>query len=151
MTGRGTSPIAGAALDQTLAALADPVRRRTIELLHAKPRRAGDLARELRVSPSRMSQHLRVLRRCGVIEDDGLEHDARVKLYRLKPQPFSGLRSWLDEVERFWTLELAAFKTHAERRGSRGDRVASDRGETVQFGSTRRLGKRTGGHGGRDR
>jgi DNA-binding transcriptional ArsR family regulator len=118
----GMRGVAGGGLDQTLAALADPVRRRTIELLHAKPRRAGDLARELRVSPSRMSQHLRVLRTSGVIEDDGLEHDARVKLYRLKPQPFSALRSWLDEVERFWTLELASFKAHAERRGSRRER-----------------------------
>jgi DNA-binding transcriptional ArsR family regulator len=106
-------------LDQTLAALADPVRRRAIELLHEKARRASDLARELRVSPSRMSQHLRILRRSGVIEDDGLEEDARVKLYRLKPQPFSALRSWIDEVERFWALELAAFRVHAERRSSR--------------------------------
>ena len=114
--------IAGAGLDQMLAALADPVRRRTVELLHARPRRAGDLARELRVSPSRMSQHLRMLRRSGMIEDDGLEEDARVKLYRLKRQPFAALRSWLDEVERFWTLELAAFKAHAERRGSRRER-----------------------------
>jgi DNA-binding transcriptional ArsR family regulator len=109
----------GAGLDETLAALADPVRRRAIELLGGKPRRAGDLARELRVSRSRMSQHLRVLRRSGLVEDGGLEQDARAKLYRLKPRPFSALRAWLDEVEAFWTLELAAFKAHAERRGSR--------------------------------
>jgi DNA-binding transcriptional ArsR family regulator len=106
-------------LDDTLAALADPVRRRAIELLHGKPRRAGDLARELRVSASRMSQHLRVLRKSGLIEEDGLEHDARVRLYRLKRQPFSTLRSWLDDVERFWTLELASFKAHVERKTHR--------------------------------
>jgi DNA-binding transcriptional ArsR family regulator len=77
------------------------------------------------VSPSRMSQHLRVLRRSGLIEDNGLEEDARVKLYHLKPQPLSALRGWLEEVEAFWTLELAAFKRHAEQRASA--RVASRR------------------------
>jgi DNA-binding transcriptional ArsR family regulator len=122
MTGvTGTSGLTGTSggrLDDTLAALADPVRRRAIELLQERSWRAGDLARELRVSASRMSQHLRVLRRSGLIEDDGLEDDARVRLYRLKAQPFSALRNWLDDVERFWTLELAAFKAHAERRGS---------------------------------
>ncbi len=112
-----------AALDLTLAALADPVRRRTIELLQGQPRRAGDLARELKVSASRMSQHLRVLRRSGLIEDDGLEEDARVKLYRLKPQPFCALRNWLEEVETFWSAELAAFKAHAERQRARRPRV----------------------------
>ena len=118
MTANGR--MGGDGLDETLAALADPVRRRTIELLLAKPRRAGDLAQELRLSPSRMSQHLRVLRRSGVIEDDGLEEDARIKLYRLKPQAFSALRSWLDEAQRFWILQLAAFKAHAEGSVSRG-------------------------------
>jgi DNA-binding transcriptional ArsR family regulator len=120
VTPTATRRVSGDRLDETLAALADPVRRRTIELLRAKPRRAGDLAAELRLTPSRMSQHLRVLRRSGVIEGDGLEEDARIKLYRLKPQAFSVLRTWIDEVERFWTLELAAFKAHAEGRVSRG-------------------------------
>lgn len=106
-------------LDDMLAALADPVRRRAIELLCGRPRRAGELARELRVSASRMSQHLRVLRRSGLIEEDGLENDARVRLYRLPAQPFSTLRGWLDEVERFWTLELASFKSHVERKSRR--------------------------------
>jgi DNA-binding transcriptional ArsR family regulator len=113
------SSIRSAGLDETLAALADPVRRRAIELLRGKPRRAGDLARELRVSASRMSQHLRVLRRSGLIEGDGLERDARVRLYRLRARPFSALRGWLDDVERFWTLELGAFKRHVERRNAR--------------------------------
>lgn len=106
-------------LDGTLAALADPARRRTIELLRGQPRRAGDLARELQLSPSRMSQHLRVLRRSGLVEDDGLEQDARVKLYRLRPNALAALRTWLEEVEAFWRLELAGFKAHAERRRSR--------------------------------
>ena len=102
-------------LDETLLALADPTRRRVLDLLRKKPQRAGDLAAALSMSPPRLSRHLRVLRRSGLIEDSGVEHDARVSLYRLKPERFGALRDWLAEVEAFWTWELSAFKTHAER------------------------------------
>jgi DNA-binding transcriptional ArsR family regulator len=102
-------------LDQTLLALADPTRRRVVELLRKKPRRAGDLAAALSMSSPRLSRHLRVLRRSGLIEDSGVEQDARVSLYRLRPERFAMLRGWLDEVEAFWTAELDAFKAHTER------------------------------------
>jgi DNA-binding transcriptional ArsR family regulator len=58
---------------------------------------------------------LRVLRKSGLIEDDDVEGDARVRLYRLRQEPFSQIRGWLNEVEEFWATELAAFKAHAER------------------------------------
>lgn len=102
-------------LDQTLLALADPTRRRVVELLRKKPQRAGELASALSMSAPRLSRHLRVLRRSGVIEDSGVEDDARVSLYRLKPERLGALRDWLHEVEAFWTEELSAFKAHAER------------------------------------
>jgi DNA-binding transcriptional ArsR family regulator len=105
----------GPNLDQTLLALADPTRRRVVELLRKKPRRAGDLAAALSISSPRLSRHLRVLRKSGLVEDSGVEHDARVSLYRLRPERFAMLRGWLDDVEAFWTTELAAFKAHAER------------------------------------
>jgi DNA-binding transcriptional ArsR family regulator len=107
-------------LDEMFAALADPARRGVVDLLRKKPRRAGELASALSISPARMSQHLRVLRNSGLIQDDDVEGDARVRLYRLRPEPFSAIRGWLDEVEAFWTAELNAFKAHAER--SKGKR-----------------------------
>ncbi len=107
---------AAAAVDRTLAALADPTRRAVIELLRRKPRRAGELSDALGISPPALSRHLRVLRKTGVITDDEVEDDARVRLYRLQPEPFAVLRGWLDEVEAFWTGQLAAFKAHAEKR-----------------------------------
>ena len=106
-------------LDQTLLALADPTRRRVVDLLRRKPQRAGDLAAALSVRAPRLSRHLRVLRNNGLIEDGGVEHDARVRLYRLRPERFATLRTWLEEVEAFWTAELSAFKTHAERTRAR--------------------------------
>ena len=107
-------------LDRTLAALADPHRRRVVDLLRDRPRRAGELADAARISFPAMSRHLKVLRQTGLIEPESDDADARARVYRLRPEPFSALRRWLDEVERFWTLELSAFKAHAERtRGTR--------------------------------
>src|SRR4051794_26754506 len=102
-------------LDETLLALADPARRKVIELLRKKPRRAGDLAAALDMVPPAMSRHLRILRASGLVEEEALPEDARVRVYRLRPEPFSELRLWLDEVEAFWSDQLRAFKTHAER------------------------------------
>jgi DNA-binding transcriptional ArsR family regulator len=103
-----------AALDQTLAALADPTRRRVVDLLHERPRRAGELAIAAGMSPPAMSRHLRVLRRRGLVEEDRMENDARVRVYRLAPERFNELSAWLREVESFWTDQLDAFKLHAE-------------------------------------
>jgi DNA-binding transcriptional ArsR family regulator len=107
-------------IDHTLLALADPTRRRVVDLLRKKPQRAGDIAVALSLSAPRLSRHLRVLRKSGLIEDSGVEHDARVRVYRLRPERFAILRTWLEEVEAFWSAELSAFKAHAERtRGRR--------------------------------
>jgi DNA-binding transcriptional ArsR family regulator len=102
-------------LDATLAALADPTRRRVVELLRERPRRAGDLAAASAMSGPAMSRHLRVLRASGLVEEERVEHDARVRLYRLRPEPFVALHEWLDQVQAFWTDQLSAFKAHAER------------------------------------
>ena len=106
-------------LDRTLLALADPTRRGVIELLRTEPRRASDLADLLSTTRPAMSRHLRVLRRTGLVSESEPEHDARVRVYRLERAPFSELRGWLDEVEAFWTDQLQAFKTHAEKRGKK--------------------------------
>src|SRR5437763_1128782 len=102
-------------LDRTFAALADPTRRGVIELLRKRPRRAGELAAAFEMSAQAMSRHLRVLRRTGLVEEDGLDEDARVRVYRLRAEPFAALRDWIEEVEAFWTDQLGAFKAHAER------------------------------------
>ena len=103
-----------AALDSALAALSDPTRRAVVQLLREGPRRAGDLAAALDLTPPGLSRHLRVLRRAGLIDDDEPEEDARVRLYRLEPAGFAPLREWIDELEAFWGDQLAAFKAHAE-------------------------------------
>jgi DNA-binding transcriptional ArsR family regulator len=105
------------ALDQTFTALADPTRRGVIDLLRKEPRRASDLADALGASRPAMSKHLRILRASGLVstaaetEDD----DARVRVYSLKPEKFGELRDWLDQVERFWAVQLDGFATHVAK------------------------------------
>lgn len=104
-----------AGLDRTLAALADPNRRRVVDLLSQRPRAAGDLARELELSAPAMSRHLRTLRESGLVEESHPEFDARVRIYALRPDPMVHLLRWLEESERLWTAQLAAFKDHVEK------------------------------------
>lgn len=106
-------------LDQTFAALADPSRRAVIRLLQERPRRPSEIADALELPRPAMSKHLRVLREAGLVEEEVQRDDARGRLYQLRREPFEAVREWLDEVEAFWTEQLAAFKAHAERKGRR--------------------------------
>jgi DNA-binding transcriptional ArsR family regulator len=101
-------------LHETFAALAEPTRMAVVGLLRSRPLRSGDIAAALSVSRPAMSRHLRVLRRAGLVAEETLEEDSRSRVYRLRPEAFSELRGWLDEVEAFWGDQLRAFKQHAE-------------------------------------
>ena len=106
-------------MDETLAALADPTRRKVIELLSDGPQRAGELADAVAMSRPAVSRHLRVLRRSGLVDVDSLDEDARGRVYRLRADRFVALQAWLDQVQAFWTEQLGAFKEHAERKKGR--------------------------------
>jgi DNA-binding transcriptional ArsR family regulator len=108
------SPASLPSLDRTLAALSAPERRLAVDLLREGPRRAGELAAELGLPPSSMSRHLKVLRSSGLVEESHPEFDARVRIYRLRPQPMAELKAWLEDTERGWEQQLAAFKAHVE-------------------------------------
>lgn len=69
--------------------------------------------------PASLSRHLRVLRRSGLIVDDSVEHDIRIRLYRLRAEALLPLQGWLDELQAFWGEQLRSFKAHAERSMSR--------------------------------
>ena len=102
------------ALDRTLAALADPNRRRTVDLLRERPRRAGELAESLGLTPPAMSRHLRALRQSGLVEESHPAFDARVRVYRLRPGPMDELKAWLEAAENHWADQLSALKAHVE-------------------------------------
>ena len=101
-------------LDRTLSALADPTRRRVVDLLRERPRRAGEIAETFGMSRPAMSRHLRVLRTHGLVEEKRDAADARARVYRLRPEPIDELSTWIAEVQRFWNDQLESFRQLAE-------------------------------------
>jgi DNA-binding transcriptional ArsR family regulator len=62
-----------------------------------------------------MSRHLRTLRQGGIVEESHPDFDARVRIYALRAEPMIELMRWLEETERLWSEQLAAFKAHVEQ------------------------------------
>ena len=104
-----------ASLARAFAALGDPTRCAVVELLRQQPMRAGDLAAALALAPAGLSRHLRQLERSGLVAADAVEHDARVRLYRLEPHVFATLSDWASAMQDQWRTQLSSFKAHAER------------------------------------
>jgi DNA-binding transcriptional ArsR family regulator len=91
------------------AAIADPIRRRVLELVRDRELPAGELAAQFDVSRPAVSRHLRVLREAGLVHE---RREGRLRLYRADPEPLAELRDWL---VRYWDDRLAALKDLAER------------------------------------
>ena len=102
-------------LDRTLAALADPHRRRVVDLLRERPHRAGELAQAARISFPAMSRHLKTLRRSGLVAEERDEFDSRVRIYRLRPEAMAELKTWLADTDALWARQLSALKAHLQK------------------------------------
>ena len=109
-------------LSRTFEALADPARVAVVRLLRKRPRRSSEIADALALNRPATSKHLEVLRQAGLVEAELLEEDARARVYRLRPERFSELRDFVDEVEAYWGAQLASFKAHVERKHGGGGR-----------------------------
>ena len=92
-----------------LTALADPTRRAIFERLAERPSAVGELAGEVPVSRPAVSQHLKVLKRAGLVTDRA---NGTRRIYELDPRGIIELHRYLD---RFWNRSLAAFKAAAEQ------------------------------------
>ena len=96
-----------------LAALADPTRRRIVELVGERERSAGEIASHFATSRPAVSRHLRLLREHGLISE---RREGQRRLYSLDPAPLADLDAWLDRYRRFWTNRLDALETELRRR-----------------------------------
>jgi DNA-binding transcriptional ArsR family regulator len=96
-------------------ALADPTRRRILELLAAGERAAGDIAGEFAISRPGVSRHLRVLREAGLVRSRG---EGQRRLYSVDPEPLAEVEAWLVRYRAFWAQRLDALDTEV-RRGRR--------------------------------
>ncbi|CAN5202127.1 metalloregulator ArsR/SmtB family transcription factor [soil metagenome] len=99
--------------EYALQALGDPTRRAVLEELREGPLAVGEIAERLPVSRPAVSQHLRVLKKAGLVTD---RQNGTRRLYRVDPDGLAELREYL---EGFWEEALANFKAAAEKEEGR--------------------------------
>jgi len=95
-----------AAVD-VFSALANPVRRRLLEVLQTGPRSAGDLAGEFDLSRPAVSEHLTVLRIAGLVRE---EPRGRHRYYHLEAAPLAEVGEWLHPFEHYWRARMGALR-----------------------------------------
>lgn len=103
-------------IDDLFSALADPARRRAIELLGQRPRRAGELAELLDLPAPAMSRHLKALKASDLVIESHPEIDARVRVYALNGHRLAEMKQWLERAEQVWAGQLSAFASHVAKR-----------------------------------
>ncbi|MGI8921520.1 MAG: ArsR/SmtB family transcription factor [Solirubrobacteraceae bacterium] len=91
--------------------LAEPNRRRILDLLRLEERPVGDLVAELAVSQPAVSKHLRVLREAGLVE---ARSDAQRRIYRVRMQPLQAIDQWLEPYRQLWTSRLDELERHLD-------------------------------------
>lgn len=101
--------------DVVFLALANPVRRRLLELLADGPRSAGDLAAQFDLSRPSVAEHLQILRRAELVKDEPV---GRQRHYHLTAAPLEHLNDWLHPFERFWRERLRTLADIIEDEGS---------------------------------
>jgi DNA-binding transcriptional ArsR family regulator len=106
----------------TLDALAEPRRREILELVRERELAAGAIAANFDVTRPAISQHLRVLKQAGLLDE---RREGTKRLYRARPEGLADLRDFLDE---FWSRRLDVLTREAEReeRRRKGDRGSSN-------------------------
>jgi DNA-binding transcriptional ArsR family regulator len=91
--------------------LAEPNRRRILDLLRDRERPVGDLVDALEVSQPAVSKHLRVLREAGLVD---VRSDAQRRLYRLRPEPLQSIDEWLGPYRALWAAHLDELERHLD-------------------------------------
>lgn len=94
-------------------ALADPTRRRIVEVLRAGEQQVGDVVEKAGIHQSGVSRHLRILSESGFVS---MRPDGQRRLYALKPEPFRELDAWLDRYRTLWEGRLDRFGAALEKR-----------------------------------
>lgn len=92
---------------QSLLAIADPTRRRIVELLAVRERTAGELVREFDMSAPAISQHLNVLRAAGLVTSRA---EGQSRIQSLNPDGFNEVEDWLQKTRSVWSRRLDALE-----------------------------------------
>jgi DNA-binding transcriptional ArsR family regulator len=95
----------------TFDVLAEPTRRRILDLIRDDERPVNELVARLDISQPGVSKHLRVLREAGLVE---VRIDAQRRLYRVRPEPLAEIDAWLAPYRRLWANRLDALERHLD-------------------------------------
>ena len=98
-------------MTSTFDVLAEPTRRRILDLLMQDERPVGDLVASLDMSQPGVSKHLRVLRDAGLVE---ARTEAQRRIYRVRPEPLAEIDAWLAPYRRLWADRLDALERHLD-------------------------------------
>lgn len=98
-------------MTSTFDVLAEPTRRRILDLLRDEERPVNDLVRRLDISQPGVSKHLKVLRDAGLVE---VRQDAQRRLYRVRAEPLVEIEEWLAPYRRLWGTTLDALERHLD-------------------------------------
>ncbi|KAB2349470.1 ArsR/SmtB family transcription factor [Actinomadura rudentiformis] len=101
-------------MEEVVNAIADPVRREILALLHGQPRTVSDIASRFTISRPAISRHLRILRESGLVHDELV---GRQRLYTLDPAPLTDLAEWITFLRSpaGWQHRLDALETEVRR------------------------------------
>lgn len=91
--------------------LAEPTRRRILDLLLERPHMVGELTEQLGLTQPGTSKHLRVLREAGLVR---VRQDAQRRWYELRPEPLIEIDKWLTPYRWLWTDRLDALERHLD-------------------------------------
>jgi DNA-binding transcriptional ArsR family regulator len=103
-------------MESAFEIIAEPNRRAILSLLASSQQSVGEIERDLRMPQPTVSKHLRILRDAGFVESTV---DAQRRLYRLKPEPFQEVDTWLARFRRFWSAHVDALERHLDRMDQR--------------------------------
>jgi DNA-binding transcriptional ArsR family regulator len=95
----------------TFEVLAEPTRRRILDLLLERSRAVGEIVEALGLSQPGVSKHLRVLREGGFVD---VRQDAQRRFYELRPGPLAEVDAWLEPYRRLWADRLDALERHLD-------------------------------------
>jgi DNA-binding transcriptional ArsR family regulator len=91
--------------------LAEPNRRRILDLLRVEERPVGDLVRELSVSQPAVSKHLKVLREAGLVT---VRPEAQRRVYGVRAEPLRAMDEWLAPYRKLWSVRLDRLERHLD-------------------------------------
>ena len=107
---------------QSLAAIADPTRRRIVELLAVRERTAGELVQEFDLSAPAISQHLNVLREAGLVTTRA---EGQSRIQSLNPEGFDEVEAWLQKTRAVWSRRLDALERELRAEDAKASRKKS--------------------------